>query len=678
MLLWDRGDWVPIGDPRQGLSRGRLRSSSSWAKAPPDAWVLVRIRRESERTPGSDQASRRRGARWSAGRHRDRATREAFSRDGRSRRSERASRVWHSNRDAAMTSVRARRAAAPRRAPGRRGRSGDVASLRAPRPRRPGRGGGASAAAGPGAGARHPSVDEAPDGDGWLHEIKYDGFRILARIERGRARLSTGRTRTGPSASSRSRPRCPRLPVERALLDGELVVLASPTAPPVSRRSRRAPHRPRRQSWSASPSTCCTSTASTWRRRRSQRKRLLERPARPGRERGHAPVQRAHQGQGRHSSSKRVRAGSRDHLKRRDARRLRSRATGSRVKCTARQEFVISGFTEPSGSREGPGLAAARRRAGTGARSRASASRSAKATRLRYAGRVGTGFTRESLRELGRRLAAIEIDAPPFESHARARRPLGEADAGRGGLVHRDDARRAAASSVVRGTERGQALAPGWLLERPAAIDAVTPRQAGTVAPDRRERRARARRRSAARFRPPGSRSRAGSRRFAIPSPRRRAGSAPDRSPVREPGRKVPDRDRVGEEAPVVEPPRIRPRSGRQDQPPHQVASTRRASRSSRSRASSTRQRGDISARDRATAHAPLPERHRAVLSPKHPARASHDEAQQRGGDRAARNAEAYWVVGSARPGRVDPDGRARDPPVGRAWGSSRGSRIVS
>ena len=448
-----------------------------------------------------------------------------------------------------------------------------------------------------------PSSTEAPDGDGWLHEIKYDGFRILARIERGRARLSTGRTRTGPSASSRSRPRCRALPVERALLDGELVVLASPTAPPVSRRSRRAPHRPRRQSWSASPSTCCTSTASTWRRRRSSRKRLLERPARPGRERGHAPVQRAHQGQGRHSSSKRVRAGSRDHLKRRDARRLRSRATGSRVKCTARQEFVISGFTEPSGSREGPGLAAARRRAGTGARSRASASRSAKATRLRYAGRVGTGFTRESLRELGRRLAAIEIDAPPFESHARARRPLGEADAGRGGLVHRDDARRAAASSVVRGTERGQALAPGWLLERPAAIDAVTPRQAGTVAPDRRERRARARRRSAARFRPPGSRSRAGSRRFAIPSPRRRAGSAPDRSPVREPGRKVPDRDRVGEEAPVVEPPRIRPRSGRQDQPPHQVASTRRASRSSRSRASSTR-RGDISARDRATAHA--------------------------------------------------------------------------
>ncbi|HEV3050504.1 MAG TPA: hypothetical protein VGX50_09360 [Longimicrobium sp.] len=29
----------------------------------------------------------------------------------------------------------------------------------------------------------------APEGDGWLHEIKYDGYRMLCRIERGRARL---------------------------------------------------------------------------------------------------------------------------------------------------------------------------------------------------------------------------------------------------------------------------------------------------------------------------------------------------------------------------------------------------------------------------------------------------------------------------------------------------------
>ena len=34
----------------------------------------------------------------------------------------------------------------------------------------------------------------SPDGDDWLHEIKFDGYRTLARIEGGAARLLT---RTG-------------------------------------------------------------------------------------------------------------------------------------------------------------------------------------------------------------------------------------------------------------------------------------------------------------------------------------------------------------------------------------------------------------------------------------------------------------------------------------------------
>ena len=37
-------------------------------------------------------------------------------------------------------------------------------------------------------------VDEAPSGEGWAHEIKYDGYRLHARIDRGRVALLT---RTG-------------------------------------------------------------------------------------------------------------------------------------------------------------------------------------------------------------------------------------------------------------------------------------------------------------------------------------------------------------------------------------------------------------------------------------------------------------------------------------------------
>jgi bifunctional non-homologous end joining protein LigD len=33
--------------------------------------------------------------------------------------------------------------------------------------------------------------DEAPVGDGWLHEIKYDGYRMHARIDGGKVALLT-------------------------------------------------------------------------------------------------------------------------------------------------------------------------------------------------------------------------------------------------------------------------------------------------------------------------------------------------------------------------------------------------------------------------------------------------------------------------------------------------------
>ena len=37
-------------------------------------------------------------------------------------------------------------------------------------------------------------VDAAPAGDGWLHELKYDGYRMHARLDRGAVKLHT---RTG-------------------------------------------------------------------------------------------------------------------------------------------------------------------------------------------------------------------------------------------------------------------------------------------------------------------------------------------------------------------------------------------------------------------------------------------------------------------------------------------------
>jgi bifunctional non-homologous end joining protein LigD len=65
-------------------------------------------------------------------------------------------------------------------------------------------------------------VDQAPDGPEWLHEIKFDGYRMHARLDRGAVRLLT---RTGldwthkyPAIAAA----VASLPATQAYLDGEL------------------------------------------------------------------------------------------------------------------------------------------------------------------------------------------------------------------------------------------------------------------------------------------------------------------------------------------------------------------------------------------------------------------------------------------------------------------------
>jgi DNA ligase D-like protein (predicted ligase) len=88
------------------------------------------------------------------------------------------------------------------------------------------------------------------------------------------------------------------------------------------------------------------------------------------------------------------------------AKRINSRYRGGRsgdwrkLKCTASQELVIGGWTEPSRSRVGLGALLV--------------GYYDDRKQLRYAGKVGTGFTQELLRQLHEELVAREIPASPF------------------------------------------------------------------------------------------------------------------------------------------------------------------------------------------------------------------------------------------------------------------------
>jgi bifunctional non-homologous end joining protein LigD len=71
-----------------------------------------------------------------------------------------------------------------------------------------------------------------------------------------------------------------------------------------------------------------------------------------------------------------------------------------KLKCTRAQELVVGGFTAPRGSRTDLGALLVGHFDGD---------------RLRYAGKVGTGFTHATLRELSERLAPLVRETSPFE-----------------------------------------------------------------------------------------------------------------------------------------------------------------------------------------------------------------------------------------------------------------------
>ena len=67
-------------------------------------------------------------------------------------------------------------------------------------------------------------AEKAPDGANWIHEIKFDGYRIQARLDGGKVKLLTRRgldwTKKFPTIAEA----IGKLPADTALIDGELVV----------------------------------------------------------------------------------------------------------------------------------------------------------------------------------------------------------------------------------------------------------------------------------------------------------------------------------------------------------------------------------------------------------------------------------------------------------------------
>ena len=249
-------------------------------------------------------------------------------------------------------------------------------------------------------------VKSAPDGDDWLHEIKYDGYRMGCLVEGGRVRLISRNDKDWTDAFRPIAAAAGRLGVRRALLDGEAAVLMAD-----GRTSFQA-----LQNWFARGGDGLVYFAFDLLELEGERG-LASRPLEERKEVLHrlvgdgvGPIRYSDHVAG--GGARFLRAACQRSLegivsKRRSDPHRPGRTTGwLKSKCVQRQELIIGGFTDPAGSRAGIGALLIGFREGKA---------------LRFAGKVGTGFTQASARALRGQLDAIEIEDCPF-----ATRPPGQ------------------------------------------------------------------------------------------------------------------------------------------------------------------------------------------------------------------------------------------------------------
>jgi bifunctional non-homologous end joining protein LigD len=349
VLLWDQGLWLPEGDPVEAYRNGRLLFTLEGRKLR-GRWSLVRFK----------AAGGGRKENWLLRKRRDAAARSG------------------KQEDILVSRPESVRRAAPRELPGAR---------RAPLPR-----------------LIEPElatlVSDAPDGDDWIHEIKFDGYRFLAFLERGRARLVSRNGLDWTSRLSGLAAEIAALPAGRLLLDGEVVTLTSGGISDFAALKDALGRRDEEKLFYYVFDLLYLDGVDLRGAPLLRRKEILR---------------------GLLDSANSPRLRYTDHVvgsggifyrrscefalegvvsKKKDSPYRSGRGMDwVKVKCQKRQEFVVAGFTDPRSSRQGFGALLLGVHGDAG---------------LSYAGRVGSGFRAPLLLDLRRRLDALEQPDAPF------------------------------------------------------------------------------------------------------------------------------------------------------------------------------------------------------------------------------------------------------------------------
>jgi bifunctional non-homologous end joining protein LigD len=377
VIVWDRGVWEPHGDPHEAYRQGKLKFTLIGEKLTGD-WALVRTRLR-----GSSSKQQ-----WLLIKEKDAVARSATEYDIIEALPDSVisgAQVGQGRKAAAAGKGRARNKAAPpapaAQEPARKSRKASAGDAAFPDRLTP----------------QLASLVASPPAGDWLYEIKFDGYRIMARLHGGDVTLMT---RNGHDWSARMPLQVKALKglkLDDSWLDGEMVVLNEQGLPDF-------------QALQNAFETGAGKDIIYY---------LFDMPFHHGKDLRDLPVEQRrealkkvlqHQRSRALRFSDAFRSGHQDIVESASAmglegvigKRAGSPYVGTRnhdwikLKCRLRQEFVIVGYTAPQGSRAKFGallLAVNDPQAG-----------------LVYAGRVGTGFTAVTLGQLHDQLSPLHRD----------------------------------------------------------------------------------------------------------------------------------------------------------------------------------------------------------------------------------------------------------------------------
>ena len=393
VIVWDQGTWSPVGDPRAGYRDGKLKFQLKGHKLS-GGWTLVRMHgRAGERQEP-----------WLLIKEKDAVARPASEYSVVE--AEPASVLSDMTLDDSPVPKKNASPAGKKAVPAankRAAKKKSAASARKPA---------ASETVAP-AGAREallpPTlapqlatlVAEAPSAAGWSYEIKFDGYRILARVDGGDVKLFTRNGNDWTARLGSLAAAVEALGIGSGWLDGEIVVAGAHGVPDFnalqnafdSARTEQIEYMVFDLPYHAGLDLRAVPLGE----RRARLRQLME-AAPTGRVRFSEDFQ-SDPGELLHNAC-------RMHLegvigKRVDSPYVSKRAASwIKLKCTQRQEFVIGGYTDPKGTRTGIGslLLGIHDDAGL----------------LHYAGAVGSGFDETTLAKVKKAVTALDSDSCPF------------------------------------------------------------------------------------------------------------------------------------------------------------------------------------------------------------------------------------------------------------------------